>query len=144
MHLNYSFLPCVVIRKENYLPMEVCNVIEGQRHTRKLNEKQTADMIKFTCFEFNGSGMKVSNEMAVVNARILPTPTLQHHQSSREASFSSRDGSWNLRDKKVATDTGINIPNRTPPILHANSHGDIEGSVKQAWVCAVNFPKVIL
>ncbi|RIB10666.1 Piwi domain-containing protein [Gigaspora rosea] len=198
MRLNYPFLPCVVIRKENYLPMEVCDVIEGQRHTRKLNEKQTADMIKFTCQQphmrankikrgleilnyrsnpyLQQFGMKVSNEMAVVNARVLPTPTLQYHQSSREASFSPRDGSWNLRDKKVATgatlgswaviafgserdmqmqaiqhfvreliitcqDTGMNIPNRTPPILHANPHGDIEGSVKQAWVRAGNTAK---
>ncbi|RIB21172.1 hypothetical protein C2G38_2177379 [Gigaspora rosea] len=87
--------------------------------------------------------------MAVVNARVLPTPTLQHHQSSREAFFSPRDGSWNLRDKKVATgatlgNTGMNIPNRTPLILHANPHGDIESSVKQAWVRAVNFPEAIL
>ncbi|CAG8668612.1 21019_t:CDS:2 [Gigaspora margarita] len=198
MRLNYPFLPCVVIRKENYLPMEVCDVIEGQRHTRKLNEKQTADMIKFTCQQphmrankikrgleilnyrsnpyLQQFGMKVSNEMAVVNARVLPTPTLQYHQSSREASFAPRDGQWNLRDKKVATgatlgswaviafgserdmqmqaiqhfvreliitcqDTGMNIPNRTPPILHANPHGDIEGSVKQAWVRAGNTAK---
>ena len=29
-------------------------------------------------------------------------PTLQYHPSSREHSFQPRDGSWNLRDKKVA------------------------------------------
>ena len=37
-----------------------------------------------------------------MNARILPTPTVKYHPSSREANIIPRDGSWNLRDKKVA------------------------------------------
>src|SRR2546423_7260836 len=92
---------------------------------RKLNERQTADMIKFTCQQpgvrankisqglqilnyrqneyMQNFGLEVSNDMAVVNARVLPAPKLQYHPSSRDASFVPRDGAWNLRDKKVAT-----------------------------------------
>ena len=91
---------------------------------RKLNEKQSAGMIKFTVQPPNDRankinqgleilnyrqneymqqfGLQVSNEMAVVQARVLPPPKLQYHPSSREASFFPRNGKWNLREKKVA------------------------------------------
>ncbi|CAB4490071.1 unnamed protein product [Rhizophagus irregularis] len=173
--------------------MEVCEIIPGQRHIRKLGERQTADMIKFTCqqpsmrankiragldiLNYRGNeylqqfGMRISADMLLVNARVLPTPTIQYHPSSREHHVQPRDGSWNLRDKKVATgatlgswavlaflsqddlpdlsvntfvrelvntcqDTGMNIPNRNPPVLHANPQGNIEESLKQAWLKA--------
>ncbi|KAG0016721.1 Eukaryotic translation initiation factor 2C [Podila clonocystis] len=47
------------------------------------------------------AGMKVSDEMVVVPARVLPTPTVCYHPSSRESSFVPNDGVWNLRGKKV-------------------------------------------
>jgi hypothetical protein len=28
MQLQHPFLPCIVIREETYLPLEVCNVVE--------------------------------------------------------------------------------------------------------------------
>ncbi|PKY60591.1 hypothetical protein RhiirA4_519173, partial [Rhizophagus irregularis] len=121
--LLYPFLPCVVVRKNNYLPIEFCNVIPEQRYMRKLNEIQTANMIKFThqppsarannilagldVLNYRNNvylrqfGMEISNNMAVVNARILPTPTIQYHQSSRKNRVQPNGGSWNLRDKKV-------------------------------------------
>ncbi|CAB4410376.1 unnamed protein product [Rhizophagus irregularis] len=99
--LLYPFLPCVIVRKNNYLPIEVCDIVPKQRYMRKLNEIQTADLIKFarqnpTIWEnriqtglnilnyrnneyLKQFGMEVSNNMAVVNARILPTPTIQYH-----------------------------------------------------------------
>ncbi|RIA98350.1 Piwi domain-containing protein [Glomus cerebriforme] len=196
--LGYSFLPCVVVKKNVFLPIEICDVIEGQRHIRKLNERQTAEMIKFTCqpphdranrirkgvdlLNYRASeylkqfGLTVSNDMIVLEARVLSSPTLTYHPSSRDFSFQPREGSWNLRDKKVAvgttlgswsvvcfgterdfssqviqtfirqlvitcTDTGINVPNKTPPMMHANPQGDIEGTLKQAWLRAGNASK---
>jgi hypothetical protein len=47
--LNYPFLPCVVVKRDTYLPMEACEIVSSQRYNRKPNEKQTAEMIKFTC-----------------------------------------------------------------------------------------------
>lgn len=38
--LNYPFLPSVVLGESNYLPMEVCEVVPGQRLTRKMNESK--------------------------------------------------------------------------------------------------------
>ncbi|CAB4481800.1 unnamed protein product [Rhizophagus irregularis] len=113
------------IRKNYYLPIEVCDVIPGQQHIRKLNEIQTADMIKFTCqppsarankilaslniLDYQNNeylkqfGMEISNDMTVVNARILPTPIIQYHQTSKENRIEPKGGEWNLRDKRVAT-----------------------------------------
>ena len=47
MTLRYPMLPCVAIGKFAMLPIEVCSVVEGQHYPKKLDEKQTADMIKF-------------------------------------------------------------------------------------------------
>ncbi|KAF9207103.1 eukaryotic translation initiation factor 2C, 2 [Haplosporangium sp. Z 27] len=122
--LSYPSLPCVTVGKYAILPLEVCTIVEGQRFMKKLDERQTADMIKFTSqppsvrannikdgvkllnYEgneyINDFGMKISNEMAIVKARILQAPTIQYHpRSPREASFVPRNGSWNLKDKKV-------------------------------------------
>jgi hypothetical protein len=90
-----------------------------------LNDQQLEDMINFTCqspdvrarkikqglqilgYQQNEYmqqfGFQVSNDMAVVQARILPTPEVQYHPSSREASLIPKGGLWNLRDKKLAS-----------------------------------------
>ncbi|CAB4399861.1 unnamed protein product [Rhizophagus irregularis] len=121
--LLYPFLPCVVVRNDNNLPIEVCDVIPEQRYMRKLDKDLTEDMMNFSrqnpnvrankihaglnILNYKNNaylkqfGMEISNEMTVVNARILPTPTIQYHQSSRENRVRPNGGSWNLRDKKV-------------------------------------------
>jgi hypothetical protein len=43
MALYFPHLPCLVVGDPDkcvYLPMEVCDVVPGQRHLRKLNERQ--------------------------------------------------------------------------------------------------------
>ncbi|KAG0005891.1 Eukaryotic translation initiation factor 2C [Entomortierella chlamydospora] len=196
--LSYPSLPCVTVGKTAILPLEVCTVIEGQRYMKKLDERQTADMIKFTSqppaarannikdgvkllnYEDNefikDFGMKISNEMATIRARILQAPTISYHGSSREANFVPRNGSWNLRDKKVAmgavlgswgvivfgsereapesqirnfirelgisfVETGMNVANKSPPFMYANPQGNIESSLKNAWIQAGNAVK---
>ncbi|KAF8918027.1 eukaryotic translation initiation factor 2C, 3, partial [Dissophora ornata] len=122
--LRYPFMPCVVTGREVYLPMEVCTVVEGQRIPKKLTVQQTADMIKFTTqsphvranrirdglklLKYDDNeflkdfGVKVATEMAEVQARVIPPPSISYHRSSRMANFVPKDGAWNLRDKKVA------------------------------------------
>ncbi|KAG0370845.1 Piwi domain-containing protein [Gamsiella multidivaricata] len=188
--LQYPMLPCAVIGKTASIPLELCTVVEGQRYMKKLDQRQTADMIKFTCqpphvraniikeglriLNYNNNeylkdwGMKISNEMTQVKGRMLAPPIISYHPSSQDANFKPRDGAWNLLGKKVAqgatlgswgvvvfaterdvsqaqvngfvrelvvtcTDTGMNIPNKSPPILYANPHGNIENSLRQAW-----------
>ncbi len=119
-------------------------------------------------------GIRVSNDMAIIRARVLPAPKLQYHFTSRKATFVPKNGSWNMLNKKVATgatlgswacvsfaeniqqgsvhhflrelittcqDTGMNIPNRNPPIVMGNSQGNIEQTLRQAWVKAGNMSK---
>ncbi|GAB5586216.1 hypothetical protein Unana1_01116 [Umbelopsis nana] len=196
--LSYPFLPCVVVQNNTFLPMEVCEVVPGQRHMKKLNEKQTAEMIKFTCQKPNMRankisqglnllnykdneymkqfGMTVKPDMAVVNARILPTPTVSYNASTRDGTFVPQGGAWNLRGKRVAQgatlgswsvvcfchpqqvpmqdiqrfvremcttfiDTGMNVVNKTPPITHADPQGNIDRTLKEAWLKAGNAAK---
>ncbi|KAF9208010.1 Eukaryotic translation initiation factor 2C [Haplosporangium sp. Z 27] len=188
--LQFPNIPCIAIGKTAILPLEVCSVIEGQRYPRKLDDRQTADMIKFTCqpphvrantikdglrilnYENNeylkDFGLKISSEMATIKARSLPAPVISYHPSSKDANFTPNDGAWNLIGKKVAqgttlgswgvvvfgserdvpteqlngfirqlvitcTATGMNVPNKSPPCLYANTHGDIENALKTAF-----------
>ncbi|PKY39144.1 PAZ domain-containing protein, partial [Rhizophagus irregularis] len=180
--LQYPFLPCIVIRRDTYLPMEVCNVVVGQRYMRKLNERQMADMIKFTCQPPQSRANKISQCIEVLNyrlneyTRVLHAPTLHYHPASKEDTFIPKDGLWNLKNKKFAIgatlgswscavfgserdypmgviqkfirelittcqDTGMNIPNKNPPIQYCNPQGGIENSLKQVWVRAGSLAK---
>ncbi|GAU41166.1 hypothetical protein TSUD_282390 [Trifolium subterraneum] len=50
--IKYTHLPCLQVgsqRKVNYLPMETCKIVRGQRHTKGLNDKQITSLLKFSC-----------------------------------------------------------------------------------------------
>lgn len=125
--LQYPKFPCLVFGDEShpvYLPMELCDIVPGQRHLKKLNEKQTAEMIKFTCQAphvrsnkistgmtilhekddeyLNEFGITMSNEMMTIPARVLPAPTISYHPASKEPLIQPKEGAWNLRDKMLA------------------------------------------
>ncbi|CAN0282763.1 unnamed protein product, partial [Hapterophycus canaliculatus] len=103
---QYPSLPCVRIgsaSKHNYIPMEVCQIAQGQK-VAKLDEKQTADMIKITCQrpdvrqgaihqqfgnindDMNKScdqfGIRISNKQVQTTGRILPPPCIQYNKVS--------------------------------------------------------------
>jgi eukaryotic translation initiation factor 2C len=127
--LRFPHLPCLKVgspQRVVYLPLEVCDIIPGQRYLRKLNEQQTAQMIRLTCQAPDRRAQKISqamnelghqtdndeaflaeygvrlaDRMVTVPARILEPPTIQYHPTSREPLITPREGSWNLRDKKV-------------------------------------------
>ncbi|KAF8928954.1 Eukaryotic translation initiation factor 2C, partial [Dissophora ornata] len=121
--LSYPDLPCVSVGKTVILPIEVCRVVEGQRCDKKLDERQTADMIKFTSQTPNARannikdgirllnydsnehlhdfGMKVSREMATIKARVLPPPTIMFDPACHDSKVTPRDGSWNLKGKRL-------------------------------------------
>ncbi len=47
--------------------MEVCEVIPGQRFGHKLDERQTAEMIKYTCQPPDRRAQKIMNNLQVLN-----------------------------------------------------------------------------
>ncbi|CAL8999746.1 unnamed protein product [Prunus brigantina] len=110
--------------KPVYLPMELCSIVAGQRYTRKLNERQVTALLRATCqrpherernikqmvkqSNFNGDqlikdefGMQVREDMALVDARVLPPPLLKYHDQGRETKETPRMGQWNMINKKM-------------------------------------------
>ncbi|XP_017147364.1 protein argonaute-2 isoform X2 [Drosophila miranda] len=103
MKLRYPHLPCLQVGQEHkhtYLPLEVCNIVAGQRCIKKLTDMQTSTMIKATArsapdrereinnlvkrADFNNDsyvqefGLAISNSMMEVRGRVLPPPKLQY------------------------------------------------------------------
>jgi eukaryotic translation initiation factor 2C len=104
--------------------MELIHIKEHQRYPFKLDEKQTANMIKFAvsppdvrmraimnskgwldwdddrvCKSF---GLKVSNEQIKTNARILPSPGIEFEPGTKVEQPGTK-GRWDLRGPKFHT-----------------------------------------
>ncbi|KAI9295202.1 Piwi-domain-containing protein [Neoconidiobolus thromboides FSU 785] len=125
LRLHFPFFPCIIVSKKgNKLPLEVCKIMPGQRYMKKLNERQTSDMIKLTCQRPNERANKInesmkilkhdqneflddfkislSNEMINLDARVLPGPRINYHPHSNEnPTLTPGNGSWNMRGLKV-------------------------------------------
>ncbi|GIY90905.1 protein argonaute-3 [Caerostris darwini] len=120
--LQFPHLPCLQVNPEKkriFIPLEVCEIEEGQHCKKKLDEKQTAEMIKFTAkppkqrfdkvreslktANFNQDpcvrefGMKVSTEPLDLEGRVIEAPNVRYHQ---EQKIKPRDGSWDMRGQK--------------------------------------------
>ncbi|KAL9541442.1 hypothetical protein MBANPS3_009125 [Mucor bainieri] len=119
--LAYPFLPCIQVKQDIFLPMEVCELVPGQRYTKKLNGKQTSEFIKITCqppsvrlnkiaeglklLEHKNEymeefGMAVNQQMEVIKARVLKAPSIKYNTS--QPLFVPQGASWSLRGKKLA------------------------------------------
>ncbi|KAJ1294154.1 hypothetical protein BS78_01G124200 [Paspalum vaginatum] len=124
--LKYIHWPCLQAGSDSrptYLPMEVCKIVEGQRYSRKLNERQVTSILKLACerpTQREGSilevvsrnnygndygakefGIRVINQLALVDARVLPAPTLKYHDSGREKVCHPSIGQWNMNNKRL-------------------------------------------
>ncbi|KAJ6813031.1 protein argonaute 1A-like [Iris pallida] len=125
-NIQHTTWPCLQVgntQRPNYLPMEVCKIVEGQRYSKRLNEKQITALLKVTCQrpserekdilktvrqnnydndpyaqEF---GIKISEKLASVEARILPPPRLKYHDTGRERDCLPRVGQWNMMNRKM-------------------------------------------
>jgi len=125
--LKYPHIPCIDVGKVSqpiYIPVELCEVPDGQKYLKKLNEKQTTEMIKFTCQlpnlregkinsgrqrlqpdnneYFNSLNVNISEKMEIVDARILPAPTIVFNKESQEPKIRPNGGIWSLKNKKLA------------------------------------------
>ncbi|CAA2987634.1 argonaute 10 [Olea europaea subsp. europaea] len=125
--IQHTHLPCLQVggnqKKANYLPMEACKIVEGQRYTKRLSEKQITALLKVTCQrprdrendilqtvqnnayeqdeyakEF---GIKISEKLASVEARVLPAPWLKYHDTGKEKNCLPQVGQWNMMNKKM-------------------------------------------
>ncbi|CAN1754430.1 Protein argonaute 1 [Linum perenne] len=131
--IQHTQWPCLQVgnqQRPNYLPMEVCKIVEGQRYSKRLNEKQITNLLKVTCQrpherqrdieqtvransyhtdqyakEF---GIKISDRLASVEARILPAPMLKYHDTGRERDCLPHVGQWNMMNKKMVNGGTVN------------------------------------
>ncbi|GLT99539.1 hypothetical protein SLE2022_169740 [Rubroshorea leprosula] len=125
--IQHTHLPCLQVggnqKKANYLPMEACKIVEGQRYTKRLNEKQITNLLKVTCqrprdrendilrtVQHNAYyqdpyatefGIKISEKLACVEARLLPAPWLKYHETGKEKDCLPQAGQWNMVNKKM-------------------------------------------
>ncbi|KAH7681813.1 eukaryotic translation initiation factor 2C protein [Dioscorea alata] len=131
--IQHSHLPCLQVgnqKKANYLPMEACKIVEGQRYTKRLNEKQITSLLKVTCqrprdqemdilqtVQQNGYdqdpyakefGINISDKLTSVEARVLPPPWLKYHDTGREKECLPQVGQWNMMNKKVINGCKVN------------------------------------
>ncbi|KAK8443935.1 hypothetical protein SEVIR_9G051150v4 [Setaria viridis] len=124
--LKFGSWPCLQAGSDSrpvYLPMEVCKIVEGQRYSKKLNDRQVTNILRATCKrpqereqsirdmvlhnnyaedkfaqEF---GIKVCSDLVSVPARVLPPPLLKYHDSGREKTCAPSVGQWNMINKKM-------------------------------------------
>jgi len=131
MKLRYPHLPCLQVGQEHkhtYLPLEVCNIVQGQRCVKKLTDMQTSTMIKATArsapdrqreiinlikkADFNNDpyvkefGLNISNNLMEVRGRVLPPPKIQYGGRTRQQALPN-GGVWDMRGKQFFT--GIEI-----------------------------------
>ncbi|CAK9160657.1 unnamed protein product [Ilex paraguariensis] len=124
--IQHTHLPCLQVgnqRKANYLPMEACKIVEGQRYTKRLSEKQITALLKVTCqrprdrendivqtVQHNAYdqdpyakefGIKISEKLVSLEARVLPAPWLKYHETGKEKDCLPQVGQWNMMNKKV-------------------------------------------
>ncbi|GAB6018873.1 argonaute 1 [Chamberlinius hualienensis] len=141
MKLRFPHLPCLQVGQEHkhtYLPLEVCNIVAGQRCIKKLTDMQTSTMIKATArsapdrereinnlvrkADFNNDpyvqefGLSICNTMMEVRGRVLPPPKLQYggRFSSCLASQTKQQaipnqGVWDMRGKQFYTGVEIRV-----------------------------------
>lgn len=108
LKLKHPYFPCLQVGQEHkhtYLPLEVCNIVAGQRCIKKLTDMQTSTMIRATArsapdrekeinnlvarADFNKDpyvqefGLKISKSMVEVKGRVLPSPKLQYGGRSK-------------------------------------------------------------
>ncbi|XP_058074614.1 protein argonaute PNH1-like isoform X1 [Magnolia sinica] len=131
--IRHSHLPCLQVgnqKKANYLPMEACKIVEGQRYTKRLNEKQITSLLKVTCqrpreqemdilqtVHQNGYdedpyakefGINITDRLASVEARVLPAPWLKYHDTGKEKDCLPQVGQWNMKNKKMINGSTVN------------------------------------
>ncbi|CAL8297413.1 unnamed protein product [Lota lota] len=131
--LRYPHLPCLQVgqeQKHTYLPLEVCNIVAGQRCIKKLTDNQTSTMIRATArsapdrqdeisklmrsANFNADpyvrefGVMVRDEMTEVNGRVLQAPSILYGGRNK-AIATPIQGVWDMRNKQFHTGIEIKV-----------------------------------
>ncbi|RUS16005.1 Piwi domain-containing protein [Endogone sp. FLAS-F59071] len=152
IRLEYPNMPCIVVQKNTYLPVELCEIIPGQRSLRKHSREQTSEMIKFAASPptvrasriqdganelawkqnayIQGFGLQVTTQPMTIDARILKPPKVHFAAGSRTPSIVPKGGAWNLMGVKVAV--GASLGSWAIAVFNEKSvHRQIENFVRE-------------
>lgn len=125
--IQYPTLPLVEMTKKGVLyPMEMLHLVDNQRYFKKLDENETANMIKFAVTEpkkrqqaieegkgwlnwandqvHKHFGLNIDSNMVRTEARLLPAPGVKFGNKIEQPGIKGR---WDLRGKKFL------VPNPT-------------------------------
>ncbi|XP_078333968.1 protein argonaute-2-like isoform X2 [Crassostrea virginica] len=133
MKLQYPHLPCLQVgqeQKHTYLPLEVCNVVGGQRCIKKLTDMQTSTMIKATArsapdrereinnlvrkANFNADpflqtfGININPMMCDLQGRVLNPPKILYGGRTKAQAVPNQ-GVWDMRGKQFYSGTEIRV-----------------------------------
>lgn len=127
--ISNPHLPCLHVGSKDrkvYLPIDVCNIVGGQKCAKKLSDIQTANMIRHTAkpadkreatiketvrrADFNRDKVarefhiEVNSKMTEVESRVLAPPQLKYRpdSSGQDSRVTPRDGAgaWDMRGGK--------------------------------------------
>uniref|UniRef100_A0A0E0P2M7 Piwi domain-containing protein n=1 Tax=Oryza rufipogon TaxID=4529 RepID=A0A0E0P2M7_ORYRU len=107
--LKYASWPCLQSGSDSrpvYLPMEVCKIVEGQRYSKKLNDKQVTNILRATCQRPQQREQSI-HEMVLHNKYTEDRFAqefgikLKYHDSGREKTCAPSVGQWNMINKKM-------------------------------------------
>ncbi|KAG8898575.1 hypothetical protein FRC01_010855, partial [Tulasnella sp. 417] len=118
--LRHPGLVCVQLSKTAWVPIECCDVVDGQFYRKTLNPDQTKHMVDFSTLRpeerlrnirnglqvlrygnspyLQDFGINVDANPMTIKGRILPTPTLLY---GKNQSIQPRDGQWNMRNMQL-------------------------------------------
>ncbi|GLT28951.1 hypothetical protein SLA2020_038510 [Shorea laevis] len=165
--IQYKHLPCLQVgnqKKVNYLPMEACKIVEGQRYTKGLNEKQITSLLKVSCqrpydqemdilqtINQNGYdqdpfakefGITIDSKLASIEARVLPAPWLKYNDTGKEKEFLPQVGQWNMMNKKVINGSIVRYwacINFSRNVQDSSAHDFCQELVQMCQICGMEF-----
>ncbi|KAH9738150.1 protein argonaute MEL1 [Citrus sinensis] len=132
--LRYASWPALQSGNEPkpiYLPMELCKIVEGQKYSKKLNDRQVTALLREACrrprereesirriAENNNYendklakefGVHVKKELVCIDAHVLPPPVIKYNDYGRDRTIRPRMGQWNMINAKMYNGAKVNF-----------------------------------
>lgn len=155
--LQFPDLPlCKMTKGKNtVLPMEALKIKENQRYSFKMDERQTANMIKFAVTApperykaiehglgmlswsqdpmLQKYGLRVTSNKAIADARLIPAPTVKFGVGDAKPGTSGR---WDLKGKKFLQTNPIPLKSWAVCVIPGRRGGKPDKTVVEEFIKA--------